>query len=223
MKRIIEIAKKYFAKQKTYQMTEKKDNDAHQLHKEFLNYLIDATRYHFGQFNVWTMFFVTINGGLFVAFYSKDTWEKLNEHILIFITGYIISFLFFCCSRIYNLCINNLSDEINNMMNNFKKKYQKYAEDTNKYHKCYFVLEYTKKATTIIVNIISCVLMCSWVVLFVIRIFNDINIWCGLKKETMLCCMIIVALIITVALLLLLSTIIKNYHKKYIESKLKNF
>ena len=54
------------------------------------NYLIDAIRHHFTQFNVWVGFFVAINVGLFAAFYNVS--NNVCTNILLPLLGYVASF-----------------------------------------------------------------------------------------------------------------------------------
>lgn len=185
-----------------------KEKDAVYLfHTKFRDYLIDAIRYHFGQFNLWTVFFVTINSGLFFAFYSKNEVWGYSEKILLFTAGYIVSFLFFCCSRIYNLCIIYLSKKIDNMMRDFKNNNPCYAKDTDDYQQCYYSLGYTKISTTKIVYIFSSVLMFSWGFLFALNIFNHMEIYIKM----------IVIVPVTAYLLLLAYMFLENRFKKYIK------
>jgi len=162
--------------------------------------LIDAIRYHFGQFNLWTVFFVTINGGLFIAFYSKNEGWGCYEKILLFTAGYFVSFLLFCCSRIYSLCINN-------MMREFKNKNPRYAEDTNEYRRCFYSLGYTRMSTTKIVYMFSSVLMFSWGILFALNVFSHVEIYIKM----------IVIVSVTAYFLLLAYMFLESSFKKYIK------
>jgi hypothetical protein len=191
-------------------MPDDKEEDAVYLfHAKFRDYLIDAVRYHFGQFNLWTVFFVTINGSLFIAFYSNNEGWESYEKVLLFISGYFVSFLFFCCSRIYSLCIIYLSKKIDDIMNDFKNENPCYAKDTDDYRQCFYSLGYTKISTTKIIYIFSSVLMFSWGILFSLNIFKHVEIYIGM----------IVIISVTAYFLLLAFMILENNFKKHIKKK----
>jgi len=123
---------------------------------------VKAIRYHFTEFNIWVGIFVAINGGLLVAYSGDGLNCDSTAKILIAILGYIVSILFFCCSRIYHYCIKSLSFLLDEHFEKNLKEYILYPP----------VLKRAKIYTTYIVLIFSIILMIIWGVLIISNIKN---------------------------------------------------
>jgi len=145
---------------------------------------IKALRYHFSEFYIWVGFFIAINGGMLIA-YSSDGLKSNNLAIkLIMILGYIASLLFYCCSKIFKLCISHIS------------KFIEVEFDITEYAKYSRPLKYAKISTINIVSIFSFVLVSIWGILLVLNIFED-------KDKLLIYCIIIIVVSITAFLCLL--------------------
>jgi hypothetical protein len=84
--------------------------------KKRYKYLIRARNYHFSQFRTWMVFFITINGGLLVAYGQNGL--RYSEKILIVVLGYIASFLFHCSAKGYRYWSTNFTTLINHCEKN---------------------------------------------------------------------------------------------------------
>ena len=150
---------------------------------------IKAIRYHFSEFYIWVGFFIAINGGLLIA-YSSGYFESNALAIkLILILGYIASLLFYCCSKIFKLCISHISKFIETDFD--KTEYAKYSHP----------LKYAKISTIDIVSIFSFFLVSIWGILLVFNIFKE-------KDKLLIYCIAVIAVSITTFLCLLIYMII---------------
>ncbi|MCL2843839.1 MAG: hypothetical protein FWE23_00055 [Chitinivibrionia bacterium] len=172
---------------------------------------IGAVRYHFTQFNVWTAFFIVINGGLLVAY---GELAKLNsafccsdfstKKLLIPLLGYIVAFLCFCLCVCYKRCIKKLSTLIEK---DFKINNPRYIEFCSP-------LGQTKILTTIIVMLLAFALTCAWGTLFVLNLFE--------KMENLyLLCKAIAGAFVTAFLLFLADKYLQYYFNKIANPELK--
>jgi len=168
-------------------------------------YPVKAIRYHFTEFNILVGIFIAVNGGLLVA-YSNETLKCDNiSKIFLSIFGFIISILFFCCSRIYNLCVIRLSDLLDI---HFKKNLHFFTDYPTP-------LRYAKISTTYIVLIFSIILMIVWETLIV---FNS-YVYKGFNN-TLLCIMIIAAISLTAFIFFCCFVFLKcHFNKKINENK----
>lgn len=152
---------------------------------------IRAIRYHFSEFYIWVGFFIAINSGLLIA-YSSGSFESNYFAIkLILILGYFASFLFYCCSKIFKLCIFHISEFIENDFD--KTKYAKYSRP----------LKFAKISTIRIVSMFSFFLTSVWGILLINNIFEN-------KDKLLIYFLIILSIFIT-ALLCFLTYIILLY------------
>jgi len=133
-------------------------------------YLIKAIRYHFTEYSLWMAFFITINGGLLVAYRSKGL--KPLEKILILVLGYIVSILFRYSSEDFKSCIARISQSIEKFKGN-DVPYSNSDGKTNNYY--YEPLRHTKVSTTRIVSLFARVLMYAWGILLILNIYKYID------------------------------------------------
>lgn len=70
-------------------------------------YLINARNNHFTLSNTWMVFFVTINGALFVAYYTMLGKGSNLEKFIILSFGYIAALLFHCAAKSYHYWNDN--------------------------------------------------------------------------------------------------------------------
>jgi len=139
-------------------------------YRKYHEHLIRAIRYHFSQFNLWVAFFITINGGLLVAYYNIVNNIDENKLLIkfILILGYIASLSFYSISIVYKLCINHFS----NTINKFEESNNEYSYHNKEKIPYRYSLEFTKKATIIIVFTFSFILTYAWTSLLSSLVYN---------------------------------------------------
>jgi len=177
--------------------------------KTLYDYPIDAVRYHFTQFNVWVAFFVAINGGLLIAYSSMDLKSNL-EKILILLLGYVAAFLFHYLSEVYDFCINDLSDKIDEIKNDNLQE----AEQ----NKVYFdSLRRTKTSTTKIVYLFSLILTYPWGILLISKFIRNI----GKLFTFKLTFFYIIEVFIAIILVTIVNMILLKLARKFLVQKTK--
>jgi len=170
---------------------------------------VKAIRYHFTEFNILVSIFVAMNGGLLAAYSSDGLKCDLKAKIFISILGIIVSFLFFCCSRIYNLCVTNISDSLNTHFKEHLPEFINYPPP----------FRYAKESTTKVFIILSLILTITWEIL----IFYNIYAYKGSNDLIVIIAITTISLAAYIYLwvLILLKTCFNNFKKNQYEM-LKN-
>jgi len=139
--------------------------------KSRYDYLIDARNHHYVQYHVWMLFFITINGGLFITYANllKDGDAGRFEKITILLLGYVAAFLFFCSSKGYHYWITNFATLIHHYEREKYKTSDKFVyfviankENCDEYITYLNPLKGANISTTKMISMFAAVLTYGW-------------------------------------------------------------